>query len=156
MNSPTEWVQHLCQWQSWVKVLNGQNIWGSSCVVKIVIHVNTSPYHTPSSCISVFSLPPLPLTLSTVSQRSQLPVLWDSNSKIENRYILYAAGKQINVSFSDLRSGTNVFRCNPVFPLSAVLSSSERLVPVSMRSCRSQLVRQLPTRRSGPMVTTPG
>lgn len=52
--------------------------------------------------------------------------------------------------------GTNAFHCNPSFPVSTVLSSSERLVPVSMRSCRSQLVCQLPLWRSWPVVNTPG
>lgn len=67
--------------------------------------------------------------------------------------ISYICSWQTNICFL---LWPNVFHCKPAFPVSAVLSSSERLVPVSTRSYRSQLVCQLPVWRSGPVVNTPG
>lgn len=79
--------------------------------------------------------------------------------KIQHSYILYAAGKQIPFFFLScafFAVEQMCFTINHHFPASTVLSSNDRLVPVSMRSCRSQLACQLPVWRSGPVVNTLG
>lgn len=115
--------------------------------------INKTPYPTPSTYTPVSSLPPFLWPFQLCPKGLSCLLRGMKTLKLKNRYIpAHAAGKQVTGSSFDLCRGTNVFHCNLPFPSCAVLSRSERLVPVSTTPCRSQPVRHIPASQSGPVV----
>lgn len=88
MNTPAEWIHHIYEWQPRMEVLLVQTKHISSTG-----HGNTAPYpDTTSSCITFSSFPPL---FSAFQRHSNYPSCLFCWIKIQNTYVLHAAGRQI-------------------------------------------------------------